>query len=406
MVIKRVFIDTQSNELFRGFEGEQNYDQRALCQAGRGDVLVITNPIDPEYLAYWSGLGFDLPTIIHAGPFEPSQTLSDHVCDKKVVMDKILEAIGDSDARLEFFWVSERERRLADFLQVPPYCNFDVSIGLASKVSFKHLCEEIGLQTAPWIGVDSVEEIPYRWQGRFPSCDPVLIKASNGTGGKSLGTICRLESFLDLQDRQSELGKLSAPLVVEKILDVSSEVSIHWEMTMGGEMIIHGIFDQLTNDFSYAGTAFPTVLSPELQVVIRESLANVLMPYLQQAEASGFFCCDLLIDRSGVVHWTDFNPRKGAIVYIHDCMRRLTQIHFPGRDVYCWHEHSCLKAGSAFDDVRQCLGRSLAVSEETPFVVITNPGIIAHGGLDITGVSLQSRGLAKEAVELAKRKIA
>ena len=58
MVIKRVFIDTQSNELFRGFEGEQNYDQRALCQAGRGDVLVITNPIDPEYLAYWSGLGF------------------------------------------------------------------------------------------------------------------------------------------------------------------------------------------------------------------------------------------------------------------------------------------------------------------------------------------------------------
>jgi hypothetical protein len=133
--MKRVLIETQSNKIFRGLESEQDYDQRGgLCQVGEGDIIIVTNPFDSDFLNYWRSLGFSLPEIIVAGPFDKNLTLSQLIISKEEVIEKIHSAIGDSDSRLEFFWIEKSESDLTKVLNITPYCNFDVSINLACKL--------------------------------------------------------------------------------------------------------------------------------------------------------------------------------------------------------------------------------------------------------------------------------
>ncbi len=404
--IRRVLIETQSNLLFRGVEAEQDYDQRGgLCQVGAGHVIVVTNKIDQDYLTYWEDLGFTLPRIIYAGPFDESCTLSELILRNKEVQQEIKEAVGDNDARLEFFWIEDGERSLAEVLQIAPYCDFDVAINFACKYRFKEMCEELGLSTAPWVGARSVHELVEISRGFFSPGNNVLVKSSNSTGGISLGGIRRVQTHKDLVGDIPQIEKLVTPLVAEKMIDKIAEVSIHWEMHDDGEVTIIGIFDQLARSFSYIGTAYPTEISVEIKEKIENDLIEKFIPHLKQYKAKGFFCCDILIDHSGRIYWTDFNPRKGAIIYIHDFAKRIADLHFTGSsDMYLWHEHTSIADGVVFEDVRRELHDILVPSSEQPFVVVTNPGIICHGGLDITGFSLSSREDAKRIVQVAKGK--
>ena len=60
--MKRIILDTQSNRHFRGVPLEQMYDQRGgPCQLDDTGIVITTEPIDPEWLEYWQGLGFTLP---------------------------------------------------------------------------------------------------------------------------------------------------------------------------------------------------------------------------------------------------------------------------------------------------------------------------------------------------------
>ncbi len=404
--IKRVLIETQSNKLFCGCEAEQDYDQRGgLCQVGDGHVILVTNPIDPAYLRYWKDLGFSLPEIIVAGPFNEKQTLSQHIVTKEQVRSKIYEAIGGSQARLEFFWIEESERNLADILQVYPYCNFDVSIKFSCKRVFKEICETVNLNTSPWVGANSTEELIARTRSFFSTGNSVLIKASNGTGGINLGSILKVSTYEDLIANLSHVNKMITPLVAEKVIDVVSEVSVHWEINDKGEVSIIDIFDQLTTNFSYTRTAYPSTVSIEIQKKIYDDLRERLIPFLLSHKARGYFCCDLLIDNQNVVYWTDFNPRKGAILYVYDMTKRLVDMHFTkSNNYYFWHEHIYTRKGLCFKDVRNELLDVLTPSSEKPFVVVTNPGIIRHGGFDVTGFSTVSREEAKDISQAVKNR--
>lgn len=404
---KRVIIETQSNKLFRGVEAEQDYDQRGgLCQVEEGDVIVVTNPIDRAYLAYWKDLGFTLPKIIEAGPFDETRTLADLIMAKQDVQKEIKAAVGDADARLEFFWIEESERQLAAVLGISPYCTFDVSIPLSCKHAFKRTCEAIGLPTAPWIGGRTPEDLIEASRSFFSIGNSVLVKASNGTGGISLGGIRKVSTHEELVADLPYIKKMHAPLVAEKMVDKAAEVSIHWEMKEDGGVVIVDIFDQLAENFSYAGTAYPSELDPMIKEKIKHDLIEILAPYLRAHNAKGYFCCDLMIDRNGNAYWTDLNPRKGAIMYVHDMARRLAKKHFADESGYFfWHEHfSTGKEGLGFSDVRTTLRDLLCPTKERPFVVVTNPGVIRHGGLDITGFSLRSRNEAHDVAHQAKRR--
>ena len=134
----RVILDTQSNEFFQGNELEQRFDQRGgLCEVGEGHVVVTTDPIDPVHLAYWESIGFTIPHLVVAGPFEKGKTLSDLVISKPHVQQQIRALTEGKEARLEFFCIEESERVVADILGIDPYCNFDLSISFGKKTGFR-----------------------------------------------------------------------------------------------------------------------------------------------------------------------------------------------------------------------------------------------------------------------------
>lgn len=404
MNLTRIIIETQSHEFFCGEESEQDYDQRGgLCQVGAGDVVVTTNPIDTDYLAYWERLGFSLPTIVCAGPFDPQCTITELITQKDEVQKSIRGTLNGAPARIEPFWIADSDVCLPEVLGVPMYCNPDVSMKLACKYNFKLLCEEIGLPTAPWIGASSVQDLIDKYCSSSFQDSPILVKSTNGIGGMNLGGICIFESSEDLKHQRTKLDAMLTPLIAEAKIDVAAEVGVHWEINEEGEVNVIGIFDQLAENFSYIGTAFPTRISQNVKDKIYQNLTDMLLPELLRKKALGFFCCDVLIDSQENIYWTDFNPRKGAILYTFDMVERLSKI-ISLKKYYVWHQHVALPEDMrTFKKVENCLRNFLQPSLVSDFVVLTSPGLISHGSMDVTGISTRSHESAHQVVRQVKK---
>ncbi|NQU77255.1 hypothetical protein HQ544_01005 [Candidatus Falkowbacteria bacterium] len=399
----RIIVDSQSNRLFRGVELEQNYDQRGgLCQVGEGDIVITTNPINPGYLDYWQGLGFSIPRLFTVGPFDPRYTLSELILRNEAVLGEISALTRSDLARLEFFCIGDAERRLALETGIQPYCNFEVSIPLSHKLAFKELCRDIGLPTAPWVVCKGVSDLSGEVMTFLGQGLEVLVKVDDGTGGVSCGGMVKVGDSADLTAAVPVVRGFGERFLVEELIHKVAEVSIHWEIDNRGNIRIIDLFNQLSRNFSYAGTSSPADLSCQIRDLIVSQLTETLGPFLVQNEALGFFCCDIIIDSSGGIHWVDFNPRKGAIIYIHDMAQRLSGIHFGGTSKYFWHEHCRFSEGGSFEYVRSKLSGLLTPSESNPFVVVTNPGVIQFGYLDITGISHKSKEEARDALGRAR----
>jgi hypothetical protein len=407
--MQRVIIDSRSNRLFRGIEIDQNYDQRGgLCQVGSGHIAFTTTPVNPEYLAYWQDLGFSLPEFITAGPFDPRYTLSELIIQKPELQATLKAITHPKQARLEFSYIEATEQALTRLLEIPAYCNFDLSLWLSRKIPFKELCVQLGLPTPRW-RFDPNHEVLYEaGKTMLKAGTPVFIKVNDGTGGIGCGGMFKAETLDELTDVLEKIANYHNDLflVEEVITEKLTEVALHWEISEAGKLLRIGIFEQISTQNSYSGAAYPAQISPATRELIVAQLTDRLVPYLVRHGGKGFFCCDLMIDRQGNPHWVDLNPRKGGILYLWDLLLRLAQLHFPAAEWYFWHEHEIkLRAAKqhapGFADIAKPLA-DLLTPREKPFVVITNPGILRFGMMDVVGISTQSREAAREVFTEAK----
>lgn len=390
----RIFVDTQSNPLFRGSELEQAYGLRGgLCEGGEQDVVVVSNPFDKEYLSYWEGLGFNLPTIFVTENGQPNLTLSQLIMKDPVTSDALRTiASGNDAARLEFFCIEETERDLARHLNIPAYCNFNFSFKFAKKPNFRRFCLEHGIPV-----------VEGRCCSRFFEAEQVIadlhsrglgaiVKSESGTGGVACGGIIEIDPGEDIQSKLREIKFLGDEFVVEKVIrggDIK-EISIHWEILVDRSARIIGIQDQLATNFGYSGVTIPVDL-PEKQVLyVRKTVLEIIIPAMIELGAVGFFSCDVIL--SPEEHWMDFNPRKGAALYIRQMIGRLGDMHFSGQQLFVWHEHVNLKKGTSFQRVRQVFGDLLVpLNDKQRLIVITNSGVLPFGFLDITAISTVSK---------------
>lgn len=397
--MKRVILDTQSNRHFFGVALEQAYDQRGgICQVGQGDIVVTTDPIAPDFLTYWESLGFDLPEFLTAGPFDPKCTLSQLVLRNPVLQAQIKSRLNGELSRLEFFCIEESERKVAEALGISPYCNFDVAIPLSRKPRFKRLFKEIGLRTPAWVVCRSHEDIVRHGLSLLASGKGFLIKAEDGTGGIACGGMRRIEDQHQLRALNTSDGRFGDEVLIEEIIPCLAEVSIHWEMYVSGETRLIGIFEQLSRNFGYAGVLWPPGDVPE--DATRRIVADAeqkLWPALRALGALGFFCCDILLDAEGAHYWVDFNPRKGAILYVYDMVHRLACVHRGGALPFFRHEHLRLPERQepySFPEIHTLLA-DLLTPCLSGFAVVSNPGVIAHGYCDVTGISWESADSAE-----------
>lgn len=407
--MKRVILDTQSNRHFKGVELEQSYDQRGgICQAGAGDIVVTTDLIDQHFLRYWSGLGFELPEFLVAGPFDPACTLSQLVLRNPDLQRQITSRLNDGPARLEFFCIEESERQVTKALGIAPYCNFDVSIPLSRKPNFKRFFDEIGLRTPPWFACQSREDLVRYGTSLLGAGKTFLLKSEDGTGGIACGGMRHIEDAEQLCFATERELSLGTEFVVEEVVPRLTEVAIHWEMMTEGNVHPIGIFEQLSSNFGYAGAVWPTQsITEQTRQCIMSEAEGKFWPALLTLGAVGFFCCDIVVDKEGLPYWIDFNPRKGAILYVHDMVRRLSLKYAGGKQGFFKHEHLRLPERAnpySFSELRALLG-DLLQPHYSGFAVVSNPGVIAHGYCDITGISWVSAESAEARFSKAKRRV-
>lgn len=380
----RIFIGSQSNPHFLGFLSEQMFEQRDLTQAHNGDILVTTEPIDQLYLDYWHNhLKYSLPTMITAGPFEPTKVLSDLIIGKPDIQDKIKSSINGASPRLEFFTPMPSEEVLVEHLGLPAYTNFDFAKEMQKKLVFKKLCEEIGISTLPYIALDP----SVTWEQVIDSLgvnrDGYIAKHIYGTGGAGLGTIIPLKSendFLNLKGSEN--------YIIERMIVVSMEICVHWEIDFNGQVHFKNKFEQLAENVSYVGTIFPTEIPKNLWDKIWNEYL-VLTQKIAELKGLGFMCCDILVDEHGKFYWSDLNPRKGAILFIHDAVSRFLKNHdMTEVPHFVRHKHNKAKVKS-FNELKQTLGDMLNLTENG-IVIVTNPGVIEYGMVDLTAISFLS----------------
>ncbi|WP_207680627.1 ATP-grasp domain-containing protein [Desulfonema magnum] len=403
--MKRIIFDTQSNPLLHGAEAEQNYDQRGgLCQLDKGHIVVTTRPYQPDYIEYWKSLGFTIPHLITAGPFDPQYTLSELVVRKKAVRKTIRALANDTHSRLEFYYIEETERALCQSLGIPAYCNFDVSIPLSRKIFFKKICKALSLATPPWFFHKDKDQLFQKAKNLLLSETSILLKGDKGTGGISYRGMFEVSTTEELETAFESLTNFGKEFFIEKRIDHKAEISLHWEITEQGELRQLGLFDRIMNNCSYVGGSYPDTIPFSVKQQIESQLRDKVGPYLIQQGAKGYFHCDIIIDKQNIPYWIDFNPRKGALLYIWDMARRLSEICFGSSDFSFWHEPLQISSNKSFHEIITELSDLIRPGKK-PFVVITNPGVIESGSVDVTGISENSKKEAREIFEEAKRRL-
>ncbi len=395
-MMKRIIIDSQSNPLLRGSEVEQHYDQRGgLCLVGSGHIVVTLDPVHREYLDYWQELGFTLPSFLTAGPFDSRYTLSELILHKPHIQQEIHTCIGSSPARVEFSFIEAPEAELADALALPVYCGFDVALNFSRKIPFKRLCAQLSIDTPTWWFHEDQERLFNEAERLLQAGKPLLFKADDGTGGMSIGGIFEVETLEQLERLVGTLRESGRRFFLEEfIFDKRADIAVHWEITDRRELRITGFFDQISPQCTYSGVSYPSTLPQRIRNVILKQLQEQIGPYLLQQGGMGYFCCDIIIDCNEQPLWIDFHPRKGAIFYIQEMVHRLARIRRHSSNPYCWHEHLKIpvqQPALLFSHLAQRLTDLLHPSDHGPFVVITNPGVIPFGYMDITGISYHSK---------------
>ncbi len=409
-MIKKIIIDARGSRLFRGSEVEQDHDQRGVfCHGNDTDLAITTNPVDPDYITYWKKLGFGIPRLLIAGPYNPRYTLSELIFQRTDIMDEIRAFAAQDSVRIEFSMIEDTESRLAKALGIPAYCNFDISIGLSRKIPFKNLCKTLGLPTAPWIYDSNPQRMIGQARKQISAGVPLLFKLDDGTGGIPCGSMLKADNMKTFEETAERVISSGLTYFAEEFIhDKTADVDILWEITENREIIVQAVGDLISRNCSYDGVCCPAMtISSETRDMIMYQLKNILGPWLIRHQAKGFFVCDIVVDRHGVPLWTDFNPRKGGTLYIWEMVRRLSAIHFNSAECCFCYEHipgNPLNPWQSFAEVKQVLSDFLHPGKK-PFIVITNPGIIRFGDVDITGISTGSNQEAVEFVQQAKARL-
>lgn len=401
MTAQRILVDSQSLPSFIGKESEQDFDQRAgLCQGDKGDIVITTKPYEPAYLEYWQGLGYKIPHLVTAGPYDPHMALSDLIRTKEGVQSEIKSYLRENP-RLEFFHGSARESRLAETLGsqmgIPSYMNFAFAEEFQRKDRFKNLFQVAGIESLPFLECFELK-VP-NWK----SIENTLGKTSlgyiaknvYGSGGKSLGMI------VPLRNKDDYINLPLGNYIIEPCIEVSHEIAVHWEITFEGTIKKIGYFGQIASDLSYIGTHFPITIDQAIKRKLDRGFKK-LTEEIRRRGGLGYMCCDVLVDKNSNIFWSDLNPRKGAIVFIHEAVARLKNIRSM-RNVHVAHQHISGTNLRSFKETSQVLGSFIEPSRD--FILITNPGAIRYGFLDITAISENSKECAMKLLRETKEVI-
>jgi hypothetical protein len=417
-------------ELLRVAIGPHRYPERALALAGASAVVLVKDPIDPEYVSFLAGLG-PVPEPDRIVATDPSQAYSNDtplarqaVSEPKVI-EQIALLLGDrEEVWLNCYMFTGAEAGLARILESVLGRRVRTTGGHAKAVSEanqKHLVRAKALELGVPVAPGEVVEISTGEDGRprdlspierairawLPMTGRVILRGSLGASGSS--TFVAGRDPETLREALAQIGARTdnSIYLVEAMLATTVSPNIGLFISpVDGRISFVSVTDQiLISEVTYNGNAFPS----EARTIDRMlASARTLAEWLRDRGMTGyvgFDFCEHEPEPGGEPDFflTEINPRVNGATYATALMQKVNMgLRESGSGtVEAFFTRFVNTAARSFGQLRGIWrGRFLDPNTGRGFVPY-NTGCLAYGRclLAAFGQSLDEvRALASEAI--------
>ena len=334
-------------------------DELTLTLAGADDYVLLKTQPDPDYLAYLTDIGFELPTVIAVGGQDPQRMVTeDALADEDTVAR--LAALASPHTFLLPHGVSVLEERLAArtglTLAAPPAA---LCRAVNSKVYSRRVTDELGLRQPVGWACGSLDELAAAVSAATPlvaSGRRVVFKDAFGVSGKGIAVVDdprRLDRLHRMVAKEAGRGEGQVALVIEEW--VAKETDLNYQFTIGADGTVRFDFVKraLTANGVHKGHLMPAGLDDQQFEHVRRA-ADLLGERLAADGYRGVVGVDAMLHPEGGVYpVTEINARNNMSTYQTTLAERLIG---PGSVALARHYELKLDEPIAFARLRQQLG--------------------------------------------------
>jgi len=362
----------------------KRYAERALLLADAGDIVCLTDEVDPAYLELLAALGL--------GPLPENVVVASRFSESR---GPLWERLLESDDTLELL---SRRMRMAGTAQLHPFFltrgHFDLARALCERVGrdvtvmggdpevvayadHKHHIRaralELGIPVAPGEAVNagsvfSAVKRQLRTTGR------VIVRGTSGAAG-SATFVCAgtAESLSDLAVWLS--GRIDNSIyLVEAMYQAVASPNVQVHISRERDISCVGISDQLLDShLTHTGNAAPSTAACTKDMVVWASRLGEWLGDMGYAGIAGFDFVEYIApDGTREAFLAELNPRVNGATYPLAVRERLS----PGSAFVCG---SIETRFDAFAEVRARLAHLLYSPGCSQGVIPTMPGCLASG---------------------------
>lgn len=311
----KVRLPSLSLEDWQGIEGLPEYEHRAFLETITGDVLLVSKPVNPEFLKYLRddlGMAQDVKIIVVNGH---GNNLAQRAANDPQILSQLRD-FADQGFVLDPFIVGPDEEFLARAVGMAMLGDSDIAMSFGTKSAFRKICRQQKVPIAEGFedlfGADHVIEAVAEL---FRNCDRVVIKGDYGASSAQNRVIRKTS------DWPSEVRKACSEMnfkqgVVEVWLDkVQSSPSGHFFINGNEPQRLFGPWRQtlMGENQTYAGTSYPAGLTAEQE----NELWNCGMRLARAFRAVGYqghLGFDFMHRLN--IFGCEANARKGGVHYV------------------------------------------------------------------------------------------
>lgn len=180
----------------------------------------------------------------------------------------------------------------------------DITSYLDDKTNQHRIAQELGLPVPESYVASSFEELLRLYHSKFDS-GRAFIACANGWAGEGNEIVNNLDDIVNSDKLKGNR------FIIKRLLDLEASITTHGIIANEDEILIAGLSDMIMDGVNYHGVVYPSNASKQNIDGMLKSTEKVAK-FMGGLGYRGFFNFDFMIDRDGVLYFTEINPRKGG----------------------------------------------------------------------------------------------
>lgn len=289
-------------------------EEMGVLLAEKGDIVLLKEPLDPDFATYLTGLELCQGQVWHADRSDPARTVTEDLLASPQVLAAL--AALPSQFRLLPMGTSVDEEELARRTGIPLATpSAQVCAEVNAKVYSRRIAAEIGLRTVPGSICHSVEDVETGLRRALDSGHRAVVKESMGVSGRGMVVIDGDRSrdrLLRLLRRSFGAGPLE--FVLEQWVEDAEDLNYQFLVDGDGEVEFLAVKQAVVERGVHQGHRFPADLAPGVPEQL-EDAAQRIARRLHQDGYRGMVGVDAMIAQGRVYPCLEINARLNMSSY-------------------------------------------------------------------------------------------